>query len=99
MYSKNFYPIGTSRNKIENDIKKEGFTPHLITNSPGYRYEPHQHPQTKLLLCVKGSMSITVDLERYSFEPGDKLIIPGNTPHSALVGPHGCTFYWSEKII
>lgn len=88
----------TSREKIKQTMEKEGFTPHIITNNPNYIYEPHKHPETKYLVCLEGAMAITVKGNVHKFEPGDKLIIPGNTMHSALVGKNGCVFFWSEKI-
>ena len=99
MLSKNFFPKGTSEEEIKKLIKSEGFDSNLFSNQPGYVYEHHQHPETKLLGCLKGSMKVTVNGKEYDFEPGDKLIITGNTPHKAVVGSKGCVFFWSEKII
>lgn len=86
-------------NKIKEELRKEGWEPVLFENEPGFVYERHQHPETKLLVFLKGSMKVSVGDETFECRVGDKLIIPGNTPHKALVGDEGCTFFWSEKII
>ncbi len=99
MFSKNHFPKGTTKEEMEKSIKKDGFNPLIITNEPGYIYHQHQHPETKLLVCLEGSMKVTVNEKEYNFQPGDKLIVPGNTPHSATAGSKGCTFYWSEKLL
>ena len=97
MYQKGFYKI-IDREKIAEDARNEGFSPHLISNEPGYIYEEHEHPETKLLIFLEGGMYVAVGKKHYRCRPGDKLIVPGHTIHSAKVGPNGCTFFWSEKI-
>ena len=98
MYKKGFFKAKTAKEKIINAIREEGFDPILINDKPGFIYETHQHLEAKLIVCLKGSMKVKVKTEEYDFEPGDKLLISGNTPHSAIVGSEGCVFYWSEKI-
>lgn len=88
---------GMTHEEIEKAIQKAGFDPLLISNGPGFVYSSHHHPQTKLLAFVKGEMEVEVNGEQFYCRSGDQIIIPGNTPHSAVVGPHGCTFFWSEK--
>ncbi|MDE2026532.1 MAG: AraC family ligand binding domain-containing protein [Patescibacteria group bacterium] len=78
---------------------KEGFDPISITNFPGYEYSLHKHPETKLLVFLKGSMDVTTQNKTYHCIVGDKLIIPSNTLHRAVVGKDGCTFFWSEKLL
>lgn len=99
MFYKRFIEKKLPQEEIIQMIKKEGFNPLLISDSPGYVYPKHKHPETKLLVCINGSMKIVVDNEIFNFEPGDKLIIPGNTYHSAKVGENGCDFFWSEKLM
>jgi len=79
-------------------MQEEGFSPDVITVNPGFIYEPHQHHEAKYLVCLEGSMKVTVDGKTDDFEPGDKFIIQGNTKHRAIVGKNGCVFFWSEKI-
>ena len=80
-------------------MQDDGFFPIIITVNPGFIYTSHQHEETKYLVCLEGLMKVTFDGKTVDFKPGDKLIIPGNTQHSALVGGKGCVFFWSEKVI
>lgn len=89
---------GKSREEIKKDIEKEGFNPLQITDKPGFVYHKHHHPETKLLVFLEGSMDVTTEGITYHCVRGDKLVIPGNTMHQAVVGKKGCIFYWSEKI-
>jgi len=99
MLQKAFFAKDAPCEAITAAMKREGFEPKLITNAPGFIYETHRHPETKLLVCLEGSMNVKVENEEYLFEPGDKLMIPGDTDHNAVVGDKGCVFFWSEKII
>jgi quercetin dioxygenase-like cupin family protein len=78
-------------------VEREGWAPLLIHDPPGAVYPPHQHPEAKLLVFLRGSMEVKVGGAVYRCLPGDKLIIPGGVEHAALVGPDGCIFFWSEQ--
>lgn len=97
MFTKRAFAPNTSKDEIIKAIQKDGYNPILISEDAGYIYDEHQHAETKVIVCVKGKMKVKVNDDEYDFEPGDKLVIPGNTPHSAVCGIDGCTYYWSEK--
>ena len=84
---------------IQSEVIKEGFDPIKIFNTAGYIYSPHSHPETKLLAILSGSMEVEAGGKKYYLEKGDKLIIPGNITHRAVVGKDGCSFFWSEKRV
>ncbi|MBI2051340.1 AraC family ligand binding domain-containing protein [Candidatus Roizmanbacteria bacterium] len=98
MFSQGVYK-NLSEEEIAKKLQEEGFDPIRFENNPGYIYPRHKHPETKLLAFLKGSMEVKVGGETYYCEAGDKLIVPGDTLHSAVVGPHGCEFFWSEKML
>ena len=63
------------------------------SNGPGDRYAPHSHNYEKVLYCVDGSITFVLenDGRRLELEPGDRMVLPASTMHSAVVGPAGCT--------
>ncbi len=85
--------------EIAERIRQEGFDPLRISDAPGAVYAPHSHPETKLLAFLEGGMQVTLQGQSFSCAVGDKLLIPGNVEHSALVGPEGCVYFWSEKLV
>ncbi|HLB60687.1 MAG TPA: AraC family ligand binding domain-containing protein [Patescibacteria group bacterium] len=97
-YRKKIYQ-GLSDQEIKMRIRKQGFNPVRIHNTPGYEYNPHQHPEMKLIAIVAGSMKVQSAGKTYECTPGDQIIIAGNELHHAIVGKAGCTFFWSEKAI
>lgn len=98
MYFKKFYHT-LKEDEILASVRTEGFNPIKIVDDPGYEYRPHTHPETKLLVFLRGSMLVRILGEEYICGPGDKVIIPGDVEHSATVGEHGCEFLWSEKML
>lgn len=97
MYQAKFYKK-IDRERIAEEVREEGFDPVCIDDPPGRDYPSHHHVETKLLVFLQGSMEVKVKDRSYDCKPGDKLIIEGNAEHSAVAGPKGCTFFWSEKL-
>ncbi len=65
---------------------------HSWSNGPGDRYSAHLHDYEKVLYCVDGSITFNLEEERREIPlgPGDRLVLPPRTLHSAVVGPGGC---------
>ncbi|HKV87169.1 MAG TPA: cupin domain-containing protein [Candidatus Dormibacteraeota bacterium] len=63
------------------------------SNGPDDRYAPHSHGYEKVLYCVDGSITFVLEQESRSLQlkPGDRMVLPAGTVHSAVVGPAGCT--------
>ena len=63
------------------------------SNGPGDRYAAHSHGYEKVLYCVDGSITFTLEAEgkRLELKAGDRMVLPTGTSHSAVVGPEGCT--------
>jgi quercetin dioxygenase-like cupin family protein len=70
-------------------LRGEGLSPRWWSNGPGDRYAAHSHSYHKVLYCSRGSITFVVEGESLVLSPGDRLDIPPNTSHSAVVGPEG----------
>lgn len=88
-----------SEQVLRRRMQQEGLSPYSWSNGPGFTYAVHSHDYEKVLYCVQGSIcfslpdwydgpgcELTVKLT-----PGDCLILPSGTRHSAFVGPQGVT--------
>jgi quercetin dioxygenase-like cupin family protein len=76
---------------IEAELRGEARDVYGWSNAPGDRYGAHEHGYTKLLYCTRGSIDfILADGGRVPMRPGDRLVLPPRTRHSAVVGPEGC---------
>ncbi|TMB96973.1 MAG: cupin domain-containing protein [Chloroflexi bacterium] len=80
------------RVEIEERIRTEARDVYSWSNGPGDRYGEHAHLYNKLLYCTRGSIDFRLrDGKTIHLEPGDRMVLPSGTAHSAVVGPTGCT--------
>jgi hypothetical protein len=76
---------------IEATLRSEARDVYGWSNGPGDTYGEHEHGYTKLLFCTRGSIDfVLAGGERVAMRPGDRLVLPPGTRHSAVVGPKGC---------
>jgi quercetin dioxygenase-like cupin family protein len=83
-----------NRREAEQRLRDEGLNAEAWQNGPDYTYIAHDHPYTKVLYCVVGSIVFHVHddsgpVQDIALEPGDRLEIGSGISHSATVGPNG----------
>jgi quercetin dioxygenase-like cupin family protein len=61
----------------------------VVELGPNAVVPEHHHEQEQLGLCIKGSISFTVDGERRALGPGGTWRIPSNAVHDGVAGPDG----------
>ena len=73
-------------------LRQEAEGAYSWSNAAGDRYAAHSHGYEKVLYCVEGSITFVLEAEGRSIElrPGDRLLLPPDTKHSAVVGSEGC---------
>jgi quercetin dioxygenase-like cupin family protein len=73
-------------------VREEARDVYSWSNGPGDRYGEHEHGYAKLLYCTSGSIEFRLgDGRTIRLKPGDRMVLPAGTRHSAIVGPDGCT--------
>jgi len=74
-------------------LRREAVSCYSWSNGPHDRYAAHSHSYDKILYCVDGSITFMLEREgkRLELKPGDRMVLPAGTVHSAIVGPGGCT--------
>ena len=81
-----------SEAELEAILRREKLHPRWWSNAPGERYAAHSHSYHKLLYCARGTIRFQLeDGQQLDLSPGDRLDIPPDATHSALVGPSGVT--------
>ncbi len=76
---------------IEAALRREARDVYGWSNAPGDTYAEHDHGYAKLLYCTRGSIDfVLADGSRIAMRPGDRLVLPPRTRHSAVVGGEGC---------
>lgn len=72
-------------------LARQGLRSTRWSNGSHVVYDVHAHSYGKVLCVVEGSITFTLESSgrRISMKPGDRLKIPAQTPHRAVVGPEG----------
>lgn len=73
-------------------LADEGFDAFSWTDPPGADYAPHDHPHDESLWVVRGSITFGAEGAEFALGPGDRLMLPAGTVHTARVGPQGATY-------
>ena len=76
---------------MQTQLAKEGLSATRWSNGPHAVYGVHDHPYGKVLVVVEGRITFTLPSSgrRVVMKPGDRLELPPQTPHGAVVGPDG----------
>ena len=61
----------------------------VVELEPNAVVPEHRHEHEQLGLCIRGSITFTIDGERRELGPGGTWRIPSDTPHQVSVGPAG----------
>ncbi|MBI1271948.1 cupin domain-containing protein [bacterium] len=70
---------------LEKALRARGLSIFNWSDGPGTIYSPHCHSHDEYIIVVEGSIEFTVSGSVYLMEPGDELVLPEGTMHSAYV--------------
>ncbi len=80
---KSRYANFESEKELREHLIKEGFDVFPWQDSPGALYSPHQHPHDEFIVIHSGSLIFKAKGNDFRLEPGDMLVLPEGTIHSA----------------
>ena len=71
----------------------EGLSPSPWSDGPHAVYSSHTHAFDKVIYVLRGSITFGLPElgKQLTLKAGDRLDLPANTVHNALVGPQGVT--------
>jgi len=77
----------------------EGLSPYLWSNGPHDTYSAHSHSYDKVIYVLQGSITFGLpELEqKLTLKAGDRLDLPANIVHDAVVGPQGVVCLEAHK--
>ena len=75
----------------------EGLSPVQWSNGAGDRYDAHDHPYDKVIVCVAGSITFHTPRGDVALGVGDRLDLPAGTVHWATVGREGVTCWEAHR--
>jgi len=88
-----------TESKLMQLCTEEGLSPYQWSNGPHDVYSAHQHSYDKVIYVVRGSITFGLPEEERQIllKAGDRLDLPANTVHDAVVGPQGVVCLEAHK--
>ncbi len=82
---------GQTEGDLRARLAAEGWPAEPWSNGPGFRYAAHRHGYDKVLVVAAGSITFRLPGRGAAIElaVGDRLDLPAQTDHDALVGSTG----------
>jgi quercetin dioxygenase-like cupin family protein len=78
-------------------LEKDGFEIFRWSDGPGATYTPHSHDHDESLWVIAGRITFGIAGRDYPLGPGDRLMLPKGTVHTAEVGADGATYLIGQK--
>jgi quercetin dioxygenase-like cupin family protein len=79
-------------------LQDEGFEVFRWRDDAGADYQPHAHDHDESLWVIHGEITFGVATERYTLGPGDRLMLPKGTVHTAFTGTEGCLYLIGQRL-
>ena len=83
--------------ELQRRLEADGFEVWSWTDGPGASYAPHSHDHDESLWVLEGEITFGVGRREYRLSPGDRLMLPGGTVHTARAGAAGATYLIGER--
>ena len=78
-------------------LERDGFAPLAWSDAPGAHYSPHSHDHDESIWVVSGEITFGAGGKTLRLGPGDRLMLPADTVHTADAGPAGATYLIGER--
>ena len=78
-------------------LERDGFDVFRWSDPPDAHYAAHSHDHDESLWCVEGEITFGVDGRALRLGPGDRLMLPAGTVHTADVGSRGATYLIGQR--
>ena len=82
---------------LRQQLEAEGYDVFRWRDEAGADYQPHSHERNESLWIVHGEMVFNAAGQELRLGPGDRLMLPKGTVHTARPGPDGATYLIGER--
>ncbi len=90
-------PAAPTERLLRERLEAGGFEVFRWRDGAGADYQPHTHDHDESLWVIEGEMVFGAGGQEYRLGPGDRLMLPKGTVHSAHAGPHGVTYLIGQR--
>ena len=78
-------------------LERDSFSSFQWTDDPRAHYAPHSHDHDESIWVVAGEITFGAGGRQLRVGPGDRLMLPQGTVHTADAGPDGATYLIGER--
>jgi len=78
-------------------LAEDGFDAFVWRDEPRADYEAHAHDRDESLWVIEGEIVFGVAGEEYRLGPGDRLMLPRGTVHTARAGAEGARYLIGQR--
>jgi quercetin dioxygenase-like cupin family protein len=90
-------PDAPAGETLRRRLADEGFESFEWHDPPGADYAPHAHDHDESLWIIDGTIVFGVEGRDYALGPGDRLMLPAGTVHTARAGRAGARYLIGER--
>lgn len=83
--------------ELRKTLESEGWQVLEWSDPPDTCYSPHTHECDESLWVVAGEIAFEVGRQRHALGPGDRLMLPRHTTHTARAGSRGATYLIGQR--
>ena len=73
----------SSAGQLKKELEASGLSTFEWSDKPGAFYSPHSHANDEIIVVSSGKIVFIVDGIEHELGPGDELVLPAHTTHSA----------------
>ena len=78
-------------------LEAEGFEAFAWQDAPGADYQAHAHDHDESLWVIVGEITFGASGQDYRLGPGDRLMLPRGTVHTARAGRNGARYLIGQR--
>lgn len=78
-------------------LAADGFSSFCWSDAPHAHYDEHEHDRDESIWLVAGTIRFTAHGRELALAPGDRLMLPAGTRHTADAGPDGATYLIGQR--
>ena len=90
-------PGDATQSTLRERLERDGFSVFSWTDASRAHYAPHSHDHDESIWVYEGEITFGADGRQLRLGPGDRLMLPQGTVHTADAGPDGASYLIGER--
>jgi quercetin dioxygenase-like cupin family protein len=86
-----------SEETLAERLAADGFSSFCWSDAPNAHYDEHEHDRDESIWLLAGTLRFGAEGRDLALAPGDRLMLPAGTRHTADAGPDGATYLIGQR--